>query len=181
MSAVTARFPIGKGTRLYMEVRKWRDALLRESLLVIDPSCGSESSQPGWAVYCSGKLGESGVLSIDPNEPLWWRLQALHDQLKDLVEEHQPSILIYEEISPRAWGGRAASGHASLLKAVGVTLGSTHGVETCIGIRPSTWKKLVRPTYRKSDEADAIEMGWVMLQLAAEIPAHRKKKTGGTK
>lgn len=171
-----ATFPIGTGTKLYKEIREWKELLLRGRILVIDPSCGSESSQPGWAIYTNGNLEDSGILNINPSEPLWWRLQALFHQLRDLMDECQPDILVYEEISSRAFGGRAASGHASLLKAVGVTLSSVFGVETCIGIRPRTWKALTRPTYRKSDEADAIEMGWVVLQLATQVPDKKRRK-----
>lgn len=171
-----ATFPIGTGTKLYKEVREHKDLLLRGRILVIDPSCGSESSQPGWAIYYNSELGESGTLAIDPGEPLWWRLQKLFQLLRDLMEECQPDVLVYEEISSRAFGGRAASGHASLLKAVGVTLASVFGVETCIGIRPRTWKGMARPAYRKSDENDAIEMGYIVLRLAEMIPSRKKRK-----
>lgn len=169
---------LGKGTKLYSSIREYRDLFLREPFLSIDPSCGSRSSQPGWAVWHAGELLGSGIFKIDPETELWERLQLLASYVKDAVETWQPSLLLYEEISAKPWGRRGgynATGHASLLKSVGTIMSAATGLP-CVGIRPSIWKKLTRPDYIKSDQADAVEMGWAVLHLVALVPEKKRGK-----
>jgi hypothetical protein len=70
-----------------------------------------------------------------------------------------------------------AIAHASLHKALGVIL-SVPGPTGFVGIMPFSWKKLVRDTYVKGDEADAVEMGYVAIEVAHEIMI---SKVGGGK
>lgn len=162
---------IREGIKEYVDIRKNLHALLEGVVLCIDPSCGSKGengSLPGWAISFKGELVASGTIDLPVEEDLWIRLQSLHHGLRKLVKTYNPDILIYENIAPRRYGGGSAHSHASLLKAVGVTL-SVSGPTAVIGLRPTIWTKFKRSTYIKSDEADAIEILWVAIETAREI------------
>jgi hypothetical protein len=138
---------------------------LTGTVVVIDPSIGSTSSLPGYAVYVRRKLKESGVLQVKRSGSLQDRLQQLAKELRALYKKYDPDVLVYEEIPPRRYGGGNAEAHASLLKSVGAILSVT-GPKYYIRIKPLIWKKLVTEEYEKGDEADAIEMGRIVLELS---------------
>jgi len=168
---------VGRGTVLYTAVRDCYDLLLGSTVLSVDPSIGSHSSQPGYAVYRSGELVTSGELSISPSWGVPARLQLLGQLMRDLVTTHEPDVLVYEDIAPRRYGGGNASAHASLLKAVGVVL-STPGPHQHVPVKPTVWRHLMPAGYVKSDKHDAEAIGLVALQLAQHIRAtHQKRRT----
>lgn len=154
--------------------KKDRELILGGTMISIDPSCGSQSSLPGYAIYGKGVLQESGVLEIDISKDLPYRLQELN---RALVELGPFDVLCYENIAPRRFGGGGATGHASLLKSVGVVLGAV-SYKLALGLRPNYWKRHVSRGYIKSDEADAIEMGRILIDIArGEITSGGKKKS----
>ena len=73
-----------------------------------------------------------------------------------------------------------AVAHASLLKALGAIL-SVPGPDGYVGIMPVSWKKMVRDTYTKGDEADAVEIGHVIIECAAQIKYNIENPKGGKK
>lgn len=136
-------------------------------MVSVDPSIGSRSSQPGWAVYQEGVLRDSGTFAIDPEESVPLRLQELARLLRNLYAQWHADILCYEQLPSSAQGWNA-NGYASLLKALGVIL-SVKGPRSFVGIHPKTWKRLVRAEYVKSDENDAVEMGYIVIQIAKDL------------
>lgn len=173
----------GKKTAAYEAIRENCLGLTRGVVLVVDPSIGSASSLPGWAVYGGGdSLLDSGVIPMDTSESRPYRLRAVFNKLENLTVAWQPSVIVYEEVPVMAHAGRSQVSHASLLNAVGVTLAATHlpGVGY-VGIQPIVWKKRVSDTYVKSDEQDAVEMGRIVIEMAHEIMEKdppRKYRTG---
>lgn len=159
---------IGKASKVYPQIQGNLHLLLKGNVIVIDPSIGSSSSQPGWAHYRASQLMDSGTLSINPEWSVPERLQELRRQMYNLYKMLDPDILVYEDIPPMRQGGGNAAAHASLLKAVGAIL-SIAGPRAFVGILPVSWKALARDTYVKSDENDAIEIGWVVLTEADRI------------
>lgn len=163
---------ISRTAKVYGEIRSCLTPLLYGTVICIDPSIGSSSSQPGWAIYMAGHLIRSGILKIDPTGDIPTRLQELRRLLRNLYQTRPPDVLVYEDIPAQrhAAGGAGgnAVGHASLLKALGAIL-SVSGPRHFVGILPVSWKRLARPTYEKGDEADAIEIGWIVLQEARRI------------
>lgn len=155
------------GTNIYNSVVYNLKLLTEGRILVIDPSIGSLSSMPGYAVYDNGLLLASGVLKIDPKEEMHTRLKEVYRQLRNLSKLHSPDLCIYEDVPVSAHGGRSAIGHASLLKAVGVTMAAVDAREF-LALAPSVWKKRVGPEYVKSDEQDAITMGFIAIEMAKE-------------
>lgn len=164
---------LAKTTKVYPHLVEHAHALLNGVVVSIDPSIGSRSSQPGIAVYISGDLHYSGLLEIDPDGEQWTRLQRLNYLVRKAYQEWDPDVLVYEDIPSQRHGGGNANSHASLLKAVGTIL-SISGPTGFIGLHPLTWKGRARHTYQKSDEADAIEIGWVALELARELEEERR-------
>lgn len=152
--------------------------LLEGVAISIDPSIGSTSSMPGYAVYRQTELIDSGILRIPPHLKVWERLRRLANHMRRLYKTYDPDILIYEEIPSQRQGGGNANSHASLLKALGVIL-SVPGPDGYVGIYPVSWKKHARSSYVKGDEEDAREIGYVVLELAKRI--RQEKEEAGTK
>lgn len=171
---------ISKTSQTYKEIRENSDLLLKGPVLIIDPSIGSTSSMPGYAVYTKGELLASGILKLDPTGPIGTRLNALYTSLKMLEYVYSPAVLGYEKIPITAHGGRSQLSQTSLLMALGVTQMAFHSIPQ-VGIMPISWKKMVRDTYRKGDEEDAIEMGWILIRTAMDIEEQDPPRKYGQK
>lgn len=170
---------LSKTSQAYQALEKCHFYVINGIVISIDPSIGSTSSMPGYAVYKQGVLQESGVLKIDRSGSVAQRLQELSHRVRKLYSTWNPDVLVYEEIPSQRYGGGNANAHASLLKAVGVIL-SISGPEGYVGLTPQSWKKMTRPEYTKSDENDAKELGYIAILEAARISQEvtkKKKKT----
>jgi hypothetical protein len=175
---------ITRSTKVWGEIRNALPEILDGVILSIDPSSGSTSSMPGWALYRKGELVESGIIEISYQHELPYRLRELHKYMHQLIDEFSPDVLVYEDLPPRHYrGGKSAyhgndKGHASLLKSLGVII-SIPGPDFYVGIHPLTWKRLVREDYVKGDESDAIEMGYIVINQAHKIAAGLPKHVWG--
>lgn len=160
---------LGKKTKAYQDILENAIGLTTGVVIAVDPSIGSgaRGSSPGFAIYRESQYFDSGVIELPSNDSIPWRLQSLGNALTFLYEQYQPDVLVYEDI-PAQSHGKGAVGHASLLKAVGAIL-AIPGPDAFVGIMPISWKKLARPTYVKSDENDAIEIGWICIEEAKKI------------
>jgi hypothetical protein len=169
---------ISKSSNVYISTSDYLKEVTEGLVVAIDPSIGSSSSMPGWAVYRAGRYVASGTFEIQRQLSVPERLRSLANHIRKLYIQYPPDVLIYEEIpSLRQGGGGNANAHASLLKAVGAIL-SVPGPTGYIGIMPISWKRLVREDYVKGDERDAVEIGWIVIELAKEIQytVQRKKE-----
>lgn len=136
-------------------------------MLCIDPSCGSSSSMPGYAIYREGTLTESGTIEIPAvGRPLADRLQDLLQALQSQFE--RPDLLVVEKIPPRRFGRGGAEAHASLLRSTGVVYSAYHGVPV-LTIRPQQWRKMLPEGWTKGDEQDAIALGHCALEICKRI------------
>lgn len=158
----------GKDTKIYAAIASAATMLVRGDVLVIDPSVGSHSSMPGWSYWQSGELITSGTLSIDPNEEKWVRLKQVSAALRQLSKQFPCDVCVYEDVPVSAHAGRSQVAHATLLMAVGVTMASVDA-RLFVGMPPVVWKKRVNADYVKSDEADALEIGRIVIEMATEI------------
>lgn len=172
---------ISKSSQTYEELRQNASALIGGIVLCIDPSIGSMSSMPGFAVYVKGTLTESGTLEIDPSGSIWSRLQQLSHGMRKLIRSFDPDVLVYEKVPVSAHSGRSQVSHASLLYSVGAIL-SISGPVGYVGLMPVSWKPLVRPEYVKGDREDAVEIGWIAIEEAKRIrDTNPKRKYGQRK
>lgn len=162
-------------SKAYQDISRNTQGILRGVIVCIDPSIGSSSSMPGYAVYREGKYVTSGIFEIPVSQPIPDKLRMLANHLRKLYNTYPPDCLVYEDIPAQRHGMGNAVAHASLLKALGAIL-SVPGPMGYVGIMPISWKKLVRDTYVKGDEADAVEMGYVVIAQAEIIEYDRLRK-----
>lgn len=156
---------------MYQAVSVLSSDLCDGTVLVIDPSIGSSSSLPGWAIYKAGNLIDSGIIHTGGSHlHLWQRARRLKTALETLCGEYNFDVLVYEDIP--ATSGFNQNAIASLLKAVGIVLACTTSSHV-LGIHPASWKNYVRPEYIKGDKEDAIEIGYIVISLAERILAER--------
>jgi len=169
-----------KTSKAYGNIEDNLQGILEGVMVSIDPSIGSSSSMPGWAVYRAGQYVTSGTFDIPIHKSLPDRLRILANHVRKLYNEHSPDVLAYEDIPAQRYGMGNAVAHASLLKALGAIL-SVPGPDGYVGIMPVSWKKMVRDTYTKGDESDAVEIGHVIIECAAQIKYTSANKKGGKK
>jgi hypothetical protein len=167
-----------KTSRAYRDIEDNLQAILDGVIISIDPSIGSSSSMPGWAVYRAGQYVASGTFSIPVHKSIPDRLRILANHVRKLYNEYPSDVLVYEDIPAQRYGMGNAVAHASLLKALGAIL-SVPGPDGYVGIMPVSWKKGVRDTYQKGDESDAVEIGYVVIEFAAQM--RYAKETGRKK
>lgn len=147
------------------KIEEYSRLILSGRVVCIDPSAGSGSSMPGYAIYEAGKLIESGLIQIDTTLPLHLRLHELGRTLRE--EFPAPDILVVEYIGGYAFGPLRYNINAyhSLIKSAGVVV-SSFCVDKIIEVPPNVWKKYVDEDYVKSDEADAIYIGSYVIRAA---------------
>lgn len=154
-------------TTLWKTCKKNLDSIVNGKLLCLDPSCGSASSMPGYAIYENGQLKGSGTIHVEGvHRELPYRLQDIARSLREDFET--PDVLVIEEIPVRRYGGGGATGHASLLKSMGLMMGTVEA-PLVIRIRPQAWRALKHDDWWKDDEQDAIAMGHAVLQVCKKI------------
>jgi hypothetical protein len=167
-----------KTSKAYGNIEDNLQGILEGVMVSIDPSIGSSSSMPGWAVYRTGQYVASGTFDIPIHRSLPDRLRTLANHIRKLYNEYSPDVLAYEDIPAQRYGMGNAIAHASLLKALGAIL-SVPGPDGYVGIMPVSWKKMVRDTYTKGDEADAVEIGYVVIECAGQIRYNKENIKGG--
>ena len=140
--------------------------LLNGTILAIDPSSGSANSQPGYALFKSGQLEDSGLVRIRSGDEVHNRLYRLSHSLREDFE--QPDLLVTENIPPFMGEGPGAAfatrNVISLHQSVGVIM-SIWDVPVLL-VSPRSWRSLVPDNYHKSDENDAIMLGWTAIHKA---------------
>ena len=157
-----------KTSKAYRDIEDNLQGILDGVIISIDPSIGSSSSMPGWAIYRAGQYVASGTFDIPVHRSIPDRLRMLANHVRKLYNEYPADVLVYEDIPAQRYGMGNAVAHASLLKALGAIL-SVPGPDGYVGIMPVSWKKGVRDTYQKGDESDAVEIGYVVIEFAAQI------------
>ncbi len=148
-------------TKILKHVKFNSSAILNGKFIAIDPSCGSYSSMPGYAIYESGVLVDSGIIEVNTSWPLYKRLREISMTL--MWEFDSYDLLIIEQI--KAHFGR---GSDSLHKGIGAIL-SAVDCKDVIYMPVRTWKRFLPVGYYKTDEYDAIAIGNAAIELAKEF------------
>lgn len=159
---------LSKSSKAYEAISQARLPLTEGIVVAVDPSIGSSSSLPGWAVYIEGSLRISGVFEVNRNGTVPERLQELAYMLRKLYDTYDPDVLVYEDIPAQRYGGGNANAHSSLLKSVGAIL-SVSGPDHFVGILPVSWKSLAGEGHVKGDREDAEAIGRICIQEARRI------------
>lgn len=159
---------VGKKTKLYSEVKRCGRDALTGTLIAFDPSTGSKSSMPGYAIFKKGKLVESGIIQVNSAARRNVRLYSITQAL--LNEFPEPDVIAVENIPPVQYNrGRAMGGWA--LVAIQRSIGA---IISCfdseyIEVAPKAWQSYKFDGYNKSDEHDAICIGICVIETAKQI------------
>lgn len=170
---------ISKTSETYRQIKKHYDLVLTDKMLVIDPSMGSQSSLPGYAIYDAGQAVTAGTLDVPRTGDHPVRLSKVVKAMTKIITLYEPKVFVIENI-PVAPGSFNMVSLASLHMARGALL-SCIGDKPYISIYPQSWKKHVRSTYIKGDMEDAVEMGYIIIKFAEAIKQEVKDrgKTNG--
>lgn len=144
--------------------------VLNGNLLAIDPSSGSTSSMPGYAIYRCGILVDSGFIQLTANTRLHQRLHQLMECLRvDFLEAESIDVVAVEYIAMKNYKGSGTRHSAvSLLplqRSVGVVQAVFGGLPV-IEVAPISWKKYAEPDQVKTDEFDAIGIGRCVVEVS---------------
>jgi hypothetical protein len=160
---------MNKKTKTYQSIIPCYDKILTGTMLCIDPSTGSRSSLPGFALFENGQLFESGVITVDINLN---RSKKLYEISRTIREDFDPpDVLVVEYIPPVTYGtGNRMNGVSlmALQKAIGSII-AAHPVEHLLEIPASAWRNYKPDNYIKSDEMDAITLGLCAVSIAKHI------------
>jgi hypothetical protein len=134
------------------------------TILSVDPSIGSASSMPGYALCVDGCIVDCGELKINCKDPSNKRLGDIQSQLRMICPS--PNVVICEAIRPTLSCG--GTNVVQLHWAVGVIL-ATYPTAHTVMVPNQTWKACLRRTgldnYVKSDEHDAIVLMWTVFHI----------------
>lgn len=160
--------------------RLWREVsavaarrVLDGVMLVIDPSIGSDSSMPGYAVFVAGARTECGTIQVNPRA-------STHDRLYEIglcLRTEFPAkidVLVVEDIPTRrfnSYGRGSLKQQVQLHRAVGAVHASV-AADHAVAVHPATWHSIVPEGYEKSDAADACAIGEVVRQYAIAVLAN---------
>ncbi len=173
---------ISTQTNLYSAVRPLAAQILAGRVLALDPSIGSWSSQPGYAISVAGQEVDSGVIEMPTGATRSRRLYYLRRVLTEQFAEQFDAVIIEDipthRFSRKRGGGSYANAKAQvpLHKAVGV-------IESCFDaptlfIAPQTWRMHADAKHlsdkergEPTDELDARVMLRAVLAIAAHAAA----------
>lgn len=153
-------------------IKSCHSCILEGRLLAIDPSTGSKSSMPGFAVFEKGILKESGTIEVDYTGNRAERLFEINRTLREEFET--PDVVVCEDVKNRTFfnkkGGfrMSTSSMASLQRSIGAII-AAHPVKCLIEIPNNSWQAHTFPGYIKSDENDAISIGLCAINIAKEF------------
>lgn len=162
------RWTMNKTSKTYKAIEPLAELILNGRLLCVDPSTGSTSSVPGFAVYEGGELIESGEITVDKSANRSLRLYEIARTIRE--EFDTPDILIVEYIPHMVYGQGKMNGVTlmALQKAIGAIIGAIP-CKNLLEIPASAWKHHKPEGYIKSDEWDAIALGNCAINISKKI------------
>lgn len=148
---------------IYRNIMFHSRKIMNGTLLAIDPSSGSESSQPAFSVFVKGELTLSGELTLPPKHGIATRLQLLDTKIRNLLPA-PPTVLAIEEIQGQNFS------HRYLQWAIGCIVSASR-TPSLIQVPTNMWKAVARASseYQKSDVNDALIIGQTIVLLAKKF------------
>lgn len=157
-----AKFPKYK-----MQIKDCGGCIIDGTLLAIDPSTGSESSLPGYAVFQNGQLVESGVITLDLAGNRAQRLYEINRTIREDFSQYKFDAIAVEDIG-YFMGKMNARAVVSLQRAVGAII-AAYPTECLIEVPSNAWQKHRFKGYVKGDEQDAICIGLCVINTAISM------------
>lgn len=158
----------GKDSKIYKSVKACYNEVLTGTFIAFDPSSGSSNSMPGYAIFKEGKLIESGIIKLRPQDSKNVRLYSIAESLRD--EFPKADVIAIENIPPVSYnrsGSMSGWALVSLQRSVGAIM-SCFNCEY-IEVSPASWQKYKFEGYVKSDEHDSICIGLACIDIALQI------------
>lgn len=158
----------GKQTKIYQNIRKYYQEILKGTLIAFDPSSGSSDSMPGYAIFVAGKLVESGVIKLRPQDSKNVRLYGIAESIREQFPK--ADVVAIENIPPVSYNRSGAmSGWAlvSLQRSVGAIMSCFNC--SYIEVAPAAWGKYKFDGYIKGDEHDSVCIGLACISIAQDI------------
>lgn len=158
-------WPIGKSKdfdKIKDFCTEYQSVILDDHLLAVDPG----SKALGWASFRGGVLEDSGVIKAKEGQIAHRRLRTMYDELYYSFQT-PPKILAIEKIRGRG------SSHV-LVWSVGIVQTAVRS-SLVYEVPINFWKVLAKldSDYTKSDEADAIKIGEVMIKFTEDVVSGR--------
>jgi hypothetical protein len=163
------------------KLARHKESILIGTVLCIDPSCGSESSMPGWALFKQGVLISAGTIELPHRKDLKVRLRMLFEELQGFYVL-KPTVILLEEVPVKALVIRGIKmkdkSHNSLMQSIGVVKASFPAELPVIDFPASLWSRISRTNgwaaspsqHAKSDALDAIRIGKAALHILGANP-----------
>lgn len=160
---------MNRTSKTYQSIKPLAKLIQTGRILCIDPSTGSQSSMPGFAVYQAGILVEYGTIEVDHRLN---RSLRLYEISRTIREDFSPpaDILIVEYIPPMSYkgGGMNSIAIMALQKALGAIIGALP-FGNLIEVPAAAWKTAKDDNYIKTDAIDAVYIGKYVLEVAEDI------------
>lgn len=148
---------------LMKRVRKYKDSILKGTLLALDPSCASTASDPGYAIYEKGKLVDKGIIEVQGKGSMdvYQRLQAIRRCM--VAEFTDPiDVIAIEDVSKLPY----RTGSNNTTKSQGVMLAALD-CDKVLEITPVVWQNVSKDfDYVKDDDVDAEYIGRAIVLMA---------------
>ena len=164
---------MNKKTKTYKAIEPLVDVILDKTMLCIDPSTGSQSSMPGFALFEKGIKVESGIIEVDHKLNKSLRLyeisRCIREDFKDI------DLLVVEYIPPVGYkGGMNSISLMALQRSIGAIVASLP-FENLLEIPAASWKAYKPEEYEKTDEWDSICLGLCAIAIATYVKVEGKK------
>jgi hypothetical protein len=164
------------------DIWKHRKLILEGTWVSIDPSCVSDKSKPGYAIFKKGEFIEQGILDVPYHKNLAFRLQGIRQLIQEDIDPYVDLIVI-EETPIRPIRTKAAAGRegksfmnfaaiSSQKQAIGATKAAFKWGKPVIEVSCSVWQQLARLKgleISKCDDDDARLIGWSVLEMLKDI------------
>jgi len=150
------------------------DCILNGTLLAIDPSTGSKSSMPGFAVFEKGILIESGIIQVDLKGNRAQKLYQINHTLR--TDFGAPDVVAVESAGYFISKMNPAS-IISLQRAIGAVI-AAWPVKCLVEVPSNVWQRYQFKGYIKGDEADSICIGLTVIAKAKEVLLNKEVQNG---
>lgn len=146
-------------------IKDCHDCILNGRMLAIDPSTGSRSSMPGYAVFQAGQLIESGTIEVDLKGN---RAERLFEINRTIREDFEVPDVVAVESAGYFIGKMNPTSIISLQRAIGAVI-AAHPVKCLVEVPSNVWQRHTFQGYIKTDENDAICIGLCVINTAREL------------
>jgi len=165
-----------KDSKIYQQISSHYREILEGTFIAFDPSSGSSSSMPGYAIFKEAKLIESGIIKLRPQDTKNVRLYSIAEAIRE--EFPQADIIAIENIPPVSYNRKGSMSGWSLV-ALQRSVGALMSCFNCsyIEVAPASWQKYKFEGYDKSDEMDSICIGLCCIDIARQIQEELNEKS----